>query len=278
MAEQEASPIRSVSDTALWVAIYRAQESERTDALFHDPCARRLGGARGPAIVENMPHGRDLARSLVVRVAVMDGVILQCVHHGVRGVLNLAAGLDARRYRLELPPDLLWLHVDRPAMVDYFHSQMAQETPRCRLECNPADLRDTQRRREVFARAARHGPLLVSTEGLLIYLETGDVAARDLHDTAGACWWPSDLACPAALPRWQLGARRAAGQCAVPLRSARRHRLLRTARLARSRMPFHLRRSLAPGAHAAAWPGCGAHWAGCSRAGASPAGACPASC
>ena len=201
MAELHASPIRNVSDTALWVAIYRAQESERPDALFQDPYARRLGGARGQAIVDSMPHGRSLAWSLVVRVAVMDEVILRCVRNGACAVLNLAAGLDARPYRLDLPPDLLWLHVDMPEMVDYFRGHMAQETPRCRLEFIPADLRDAQRRRDVFAQAAQHGPLLVITEGLLIYLEADDVGAlsRDLHDVAGARWWLSDLASPALL-------------------------------------------------------------------------------
>jgi hypothetical protein len=29
-----AAPIRNISDTALWVAMYRAQESERADAVF----------------------------------------------------------------------------------------------------------------------------------------------------------------------------------------------------------------------------------------------------
>src|SRR6516165_12354232 len=36
-AMSSANPIRHVSDTALWVAVYRAQESERADAVFHDP-------------------------------------------------------------------------------------------------------------------------------------------------------------------------------------------------------------------------------------------------
>ena len=53
----DTNPIRNVSDTALWVAIYRAMESERPDALFQDPYARRLGGERGQAIVEALPCG-----------------------------------------------------------------------------------------------------------------------------------------------------------------------------------------------------------------------------
>lgn len=34
--------IRNVSDTARWVAVFRAMESERPDAVFRDPLARRL--------------------------------------------------------------------------------------------------------------------------------------------------------------------------------------------------------------------------------------------
>ena len=33
--------------TARWVAVYRARESQRPDAVFHDPFAERLAGDRG---------------------------------------------------------------------------------------------------------------------------------------------------------------------------------------------------------------------------------------
>jgi methyltransferase (TIGR00027 family) len=205
----EANPIRNVSDTALWVAIYRAQESERPDAIFHDPYARRLGGERGQAIVDTMPRGKTMGWPMVVRTAVMDEIVLRCVQQGAATVLNLAAGLDARPYRLDLPASLRWLHVDLPDMIDYFRSHMSGETPRCQLEFIAADLREAEARRDVFAQAAQHGPVLVITEGLLIYLETQNVAelARDLHDIARAKWWLSDLASPMLLKflerQWQ---------------------------------------------------------------------------
>ena len=194
-----ANPIRNVSDTALWVATYRALESERPDALFNDPYARRLAGERGPAIVAALPDGAQTAWPLVVRTSVMDDILLRIVREGGVGtVLNLAAGLDARPYRLDLPVSLRWLHVDMPEMVDYFREAMSGETPRCQLQSVAADLRDPQTRREVFARAAEHGPVFAITEGLLIYLEADDVAAlaRDLHDVAQARWWMADLASP----------------------------------------------------------------------------------
>lgn len=192
------NPIRNVSDTALWVAVYRAMESERRDALFQDPYARRLAGARGEAIVASIPSGRSLSWPLVVRTVVIDEIVQRCVREGVRCVLDLAAGLDARPYRLDLPAALQWLHVDMPEMVAYYREQMSGETPRCKLDFIEADLRVAERRREVFAHARAQGPLLVITEGLLIYLEAKQVAelARDLHETAQARWWLADLASP----------------------------------------------------------------------------------
>ncbi|MBF6024535.1 class I SAM-dependent methyltransferase [Lysobacter niastensis] len=194
----ESNPIRNVSDTASWVAIYRAMESERPDALFHDPYARRLGGERGEAIVKALPRGASMSWPMVVRTAVMDEIVLRCVHEGAATVLNLAAGLDARPYRLALPPTLRWLHVDLPDMVDHFRDNMAGETPHCQLEFVAADLREASARREVFAKAAERGPVLAITEGLLIYLEADQVAdlARDLRDFAHATWWLTDLASP----------------------------------------------------------------------------------
>jgi len=193
-----ANPIRNVSDTALWVAIYRAIETERADALFHDPYARRLGGERGEAIVRQLPGGNATSWPLVVRTVVMDDIIRRCVSEGAKTVLNLAAGLDARPFRMDLPASLRWIHVDMPEMVAYFRAHMAGETPRCELEYVGADLREEATRREVFRRAAEYGPVLAITEGLLIYLQAGDVAslARALHDEAKAQWWTADLASP----------------------------------------------------------------------------------
>ncbi len=205
----DANPIRNVSDTARWVAIYRAIESERADALFRDPYARRLGGKRGEAIVESIPGGKSNSWPMVVRTAVMDEIVLRCVQQGAVTVLNLAAGLDARPYRLQLPPTLRWLHVDLPEMLDFFRTQMVDETPRCALEFIAADLRDASARKEVFSRAAEHGPVLVITEGLLIYLEADQVAelAEDLREFSNARWWLTDLASPLLLKylgrRWQ---------------------------------------------------------------------------
>ena len=59
--------VRNVSDTAKWVAVYRAQESARSDALFRDPFAERLAGERGKAIVERVTRRTGSGWWMVVR-------------------------------------------------------------------------------------------------------------------------------------------------------------------------------------------------------------------
>jgi O-methyltransferase involved in polyketide biosynthesis len=84
--------ISNVSDTARWVATYRAVESARPDALFHDPLADRLAGDRGRAIVAAAPRAIRNGWWLVARTKVMDDVIIDAITDGCDRVLNLAAG------------------------------------------------------------------------------------------------------------------------------------------------------------------------------------------
>ncbi len=193
--------IDHVSDTARWVAVYRAMESERDDALFRDPFARRLAGARGEAIVETVPRGRAMAWSMIVRTAVFDEMILERVADGADLVLNLAAGLDARPWRLPLPGTLRWIDVDLPGILEEKGHALAEESPVCRYESVAADLADGEARRALLARLlAGSRQALVVSEGLLIYLVPEAVAAlaRDLAE-AGARWWITDLANPTLL-------------------------------------------------------------------------------
>src|SRR5688572_18365179 len=102
--------IENVSDTARWVAFYRAMESERPDALFRDPWARKLAGDRGAAIVRHIPRAEEMAWALIVRTQVFDELILRAIQRdGVEVVLNLAAGFDTRPYRLPVPRTLRWV-------------------------------------------------------------------------------------------------------------------------------------------------------------------------
>lgn len=201
-----ANPIRHISDTALWVTVYRAQESERADAVFRDPYARRLAGDRGMRIAAEMPFARRHSWSYVARTWLIDQVIDREVRQGTDVVINLAAGLDARPYRMQLPASLRWVEVDLPDILNYKQEVLAAERPVCALERVPLDLRDTARRRTLLQRLGAEGKrVMVVSEGLIIYFETDDVAqlARDLAARSSFQHWVIDLASPGLLKMLQ---------------------------------------------------------------------------
>ena len=159
--------IEHVSDTARWVAVYRAMETERPDAIFRDPYARRLAGEKGEEIVRGMKRGRSAAWAMIVRTAVMDEIIEGALAGGADTVVNLAAGLDTRPWRMELPASLRWVDVDFAGILDYKLDALAGETPRCAYRSLRADLTDGGARRDALADATQGSSrTLVVTEGL----------------------------------------------------------------------------------------------------------------
>jgi len=194
-----AENLRHISDTALWVAQYRVMESERPDALFRDPLARKLAGERGERLVREMKV-KDFAWPMIVRTAVMDEILLRSIaRESVDAVLNLAAGLDTRPYRLPLPPALRWVEADLPGIIAEKETLLRGETPVCRLERVAADLTDPAARRRLFRDAAAGARrVLTITEGLLAYLADDQVAALadDLHAEPAMRLWLIDIASP----------------------------------------------------------------------------------
>jgi methyltransferase (TIGR00027 family) len=192
--------IENVSDTARWVAFYRAMETERPDALFRDPWAKRLAGERGAAIVRHVPGAREMAWALIVRTQVFDELILRAVQRdGADVVLNLAAGFDTRPYRLPLPPSLRWIEVDLPELLVHKERELAGEHPVCELERVELDLAEIEKRRALFERVGRMGKqVMVASEGLLLYLTPEQVGplAVDLHAPESFRWWVTDLLSP----------------------------------------------------------------------------------
>ena len=64
--------LASVTDTARRTAYYRALESERPDAIFHDPYARQLAGKRAEDVVRGVPRARASAWGIVTRTTVRE--------------------------------------------------------------------------------------------------------------------------------------------------------------------------------------------------------------
>ena len=196
------SVIKDVSDTAYWIAHYRAEESGRADARFHDPLAARLAGERGQKIAASMPLARMMAWSVAMRTCIIDDYIRSAIAHGADAVINLGAGLDTRPYRMELPASLLWVEADYPRIIEYKESRLAGERACCRLERVRIDLADLPQRHSLLSGLnARARRILVLTEGVVPYLTAEEVASladnlRALDHVAG---WMVDYFSPEAM-------------------------------------------------------------------------------
>jgi methyltransferase (TIGR00027 family) len=117
-------------------------------------------------------------------------------------VVNLAAGLDTRPYRMELPPSLQWVEVDLPGILEYKEEILGDARPVCSLERVALDLSDVAARRALFERLGRQARnVVVACEGLLIYLSADEVGAlaMDLAAVSSFRHWTFDLTSPALL-------------------------------------------------------------------------------
>jgi methyltransferase (TIGR00027 family) len=215
------SRIRNISDTAMWAAVYRARESERSDALFRDPYARRLAGTRGEEIAAAMPFSEKATWAWVARTYLFDAFIAEQIQQGVDMVVNLAAGLDARPYRMTLPNTLKWVEVDLAGILDYKEEILATEKPVCALERVRLDLSDLDARRKLFERLGRDSrKALIISEGLLIYLTRDEVSAlaQDLSAPSAFQRWIVDIASPGLVEMLQKNIGQSLSQAGAPLR------------------------------------------------------------
>jgi methyltransferase (TIGR00027 family) len=114
----------SVGATALAVAVGRAIESRRDDGLVHDPYAQAFVDAAGSALpLPEDPAVDDVLASqaayLGVRSRFFDDALGAAVDAGVTQVVLLAAGLDARAFRLGWSSDVTVYEVDQPAVLEF---------------------------------------------------------------------------------------------------------------------------------------------------------------
>ncbi len=194
--------IENVSDTAFWIAHYRAVESARPDALFHDPFAGLLAGERGKKIAQTMPMSFMTEWVVAIRTCIIDDYVRTAIAEGVDTVVNLGAGLDTRPYRMDLPGTFLWVEADYPRMIEFKETRLSREVPRCKLERVALDLADRAARQRLLSDVdARSKKLLVLTEGVVPYLsaeEAGSLAA-DLKAMRHISYWIVDYLSPEAI-------------------------------------------------------------------------------
>ena len=159
--------MHGVALTALWGAALRAVESERPDALFQDPFARTLAGPEGFEVLEAARAVLPIDTPTVpVRTRFFD----QRIPRGSQVVL-VAAGMDARAFRLTWPVGTRLFEVDLPEVLELKRARLGTAVPGCDRVEVPSDLGDDWPAALVAHgfRPERRTVWLV--EGLLAYLE-----------------------------------------------------------------------------------------------------------
>jgi methyltransferase (TIGR00027 family) len=207
------APIDHVSDTAFWVAYYRAKEGERADAMFSDPLAHKLLDERGKKIADSMGAISMYSEwSVLLRTVIIDRFIYALLKDGVDAVINLGAGLDTRPYRLDLPSDLNWIEVDHQGIIDHKERLLVDEQPKCKLTRFAVDLADAEIRKEFLRNVAPDAKkALILTEGVVVYLGEEHVRdlGNDLHAEERFTYWITEYFHSSIYPMLQHPARSA---------------------------------------------------------------------
>jgi len=189
-------PLPGLGLTAILVAGARATESARPDRLFDDPFARAFveaASAASPAIADAVAQGSpdeavNQARrdSIAVRTRFCDDYLTEATRAGCGQVVLLAAGLDARAFRVRWPEGVRLWELDMPEVFAFKERVLASRgaTPGCERTIVPMDLRAHWPHTlcEAGFDSGQRTAWLI--EGLLMYLDEGE---RDrLLDRVGA--------------------------------------------------------------------------------------------
>jgi methyltransferase (TIGR00027 family) len=164
----------AVADTGLLVAAMRARETARADRLFSDPFAERLAGERGRELLAAAAAHDQSSAQIVVRTRGWDDALLRAAQN-VRQVVILAAGMDARAYRLPWPDGTVAYELDQPEVIATKTSLLAGDEPRCRRVAVGVDLADDWPTAIRSAGLDTAAPSVWLTEGLLQYLDEAAV-------------------------------------------------------------------------------------------------------
>ncbi|CDQ46833.1 SAM-dependent methyltransferase [Mycolicibacterium neoaurum] len=190
----------SVGATATMVAAGRAIASAAENPLIDDPYAAPLVRAVGiPAFTMMVDGSVDLAEiapesaaqvrsnidEMAVRTKFFDDYFMAAGESGVRQAVILAAGLDARAYRLPWADGTTVYEVDQPAVIEFKTRTLADlgAAPTAERRTVPVDLRDDWPTAMRAAGLDPDQPTAWCAEGLLIYLppEAQDRLFDNIH-------------------------------------------------------------------------------------------------
>jgi methyltransferase (TIGR00027 family) len=183
---------QAVADTALLVAAIRARESTREDRLFCDPLADRLAGDRGRELLAAAvaTAGEQATVQIIVRTRFWDEALLRAVQ-GAKQVVIVAAGMDARAYRMPWPDNTVVFELDQPQVISAKADLLAGERTSCRRVPVGVDLAGDWPAAVESAGLNPEAPAVWLLEGLLQYLD--EAAVHVLFDRIDALSAPGSV-------------------------------------------------------------------------------------
>jgi methyltransferase (TIGR00027 family) len=173
----------SVGATATMVATQRALANR--ERLIDDPFAEPLVRAVGAEFFTKALDGeinfeevdpeftvQRAAQGMAVRTRFFDKLFTDAASAGVRQAVILAAGLDARAYRLPWPTGTVVYEVDQPEVIEFKTRTLADRgaQPKADRRTIAIDLRYDWPKALLDSGFDRTQPTAWSAEGLLIYL------------------------------------------------------------------------------------------------------------
>ncbi len=175
----------AVAGTGVLVAAIRARESARPDRLFDDPFAARLAGTDGMSMLDAAiaTAGEQSTAEIIIRTRFFDEELLRATTTA-RQVVILAAGLDARAYRLAWPAETSVYELDQPQVIAAKDVLLADAEPTARRAPIGVDLTTDWSPGLLAAGFDPHAPSVWLIEGLLQYLD--EIAVRALFDRVSA--------------------------------------------------------------------------------------------
>lgn len=184
----------AIGKTSLLVAAMRAMETKRNDTegrLFSDPYAELLAGTEGMELLKKALVESGDQPAIAVRTQFMDEKINAALKQGVRQIVILAAGMDARAYRMSFPHDTQVFELDRQEVLTYKSEKLRNAQPHCQHHFLAVDLREDWQNilLESDFKSGNHTLWLV--EGLLMYLEKSQVLT--LFEKINALASPKDI-------------------------------------------------------------------------------------
>lgn len=172
----------SVGATATMVAAQRALSSDAglIDDPFAAPLVRKVGIDVYTRLVNgDIPVGdydgfdpARMARGMAVRTRFYDRFFVDATRSGIRQAVILAAGLDARAYRLPWPQGTVLYEVDLPEVIEFKTSTLRDlgAEPTVERRTVAVDLRDDWPAALRAAGFDPQAPSAWSAEGLVVYL------------------------------------------------------------------------------------------------------------